>query len=136
MSGRLIAQPEAFFRSRAFELAKGVRQELAFCFDACLWMDMAKMGCKFASVDRHWANFRIHDSQKTRDLNRASAELARVAWDQLQENYTRAENPRAIANDIFFALDDLFTEQQALSRSLLKSTSYRVGRVLTKTKFW
>src|SRR6516165_3673631 len=42
-SGRMIVQPEAFFRPGAFEVAKGVREELNYCFDGCLWMDMAKM---------------------------------------------------------------------------------------------
>ena len=43
-SGRLIVPPEAFFRPDAFNAANGVREEFHFCFDACLWMDMAKAG--------------------------------------------------------------------------------------------
>jgi hypothetical protein len=99
-------------------------------------MDMAKLGCRFASVDRHWANLRMHEGQKTRDLTGGYAEFARVAWDQLLENWSRLQNPVAVANDIFCALEGLLMKEQKLSSSLLESTSYRAGRVLTKMRFW
>lgn len=134
--GRLIIQPETFFRRRAFDKAGGLRDELHYCFDQCLWMDMAKSGCVFASVDRHWANLRMHEGQKTWDLTGAYAELARVAWNQLRENWARLDDPIAVADDIFCALEGLLRKEREVSSNLLESTSYRVGRFLTKRKFW
>lgn len=135
-NGRLIMQPEAFFRRRVFDKAGGLRTELHYCYDQCLWMDMAKWGAVFSSVDRHWANLRMHDSQKTSDLTGAAAELARVAWDRLHENWTRLDDPTAVADDIFSALEGLLAKERQVSSNLQESTSYRVGRFLTKQKFW
>lgn len=136
LSGRLIIQPEAFFRRRAFDKAGGLHDELHYCFDQRLWMDMAKSGCTFESVDRHWANLRMHEGQKTWDLFGGSVELARVAWDQLRENWDHVANPVEVADDIFCALEQLLAREQKASANLRESTSYRLGRMLTKRKFW
>jgi glycosyltransferase involved in cell wall biosynthesis len=136
VSGRLIVQPEAFFRRRALEMAKGVREELTFTFDACLWMDMAKLGCVFQSVDQHWANFRVHDGQKTWNEAASHQELARMAWDQVRENFDILEDPLAITNEIVLLLEGHLTNQRRISSALRQSTSYRVGRFLTKMKVW
>jgi glycosyltransferase involved in cell wall biosynthesis len=135
LEGSLIVQPEAFFRRTAFDKAGGLREELHYCFDQCLWMDMAKLGCAFASVDRHWANLRMHQGQKTWDLTSANAELARVAWNQLRENWACLDNPIAVVDDIFCVLEKLIKKERLVSSNLLESTSYRVGRFLTKLKF-
>lgn len=132
----LLVQPEVFFRRKAFNSVGGLRSELHYCFDQCLWMDMAKSGCTFASVDRHWANLRMHEGQKTQDLTAAHAELSRVAWDQLRENWKRLADPLAIADDIFSAIEHLLTKEREISRKLTQSTSYRLGRFVTKRKFW
>jgi glycosyltransferase involved in cell wall biosynthesis len=136
MSGRLIMQPEAFFRKRAFEVTKGIRENLVFCFDVCLWMDMAKAGCRFASLDRHWANLRIHDGQKISNATGTHWELAQAAWDHVRENWKIIEDPVAIIAEIVELLGELFTNEQHISRTLRESTSYRVGRLLTKMKVW
>jgi glycosyltransferase involved in cell wall biosynthesis len=135
-SGRMIVQPEAFFRPGAFELAKGVREELNYCFDGCLWMDMAKMGCAFHSVDRHWANLRIHKDQKISNVTGTLQELARLAWDKVRENWNTVEDPIEITDEIFQVLAEMFTNEQHVARTLRESTSYRVGRLLTKMKVW
>jgi glycosyltransferase involved in cell wall biosynthesis len=136
MSGRLIIQPEAFFRSKAFEMAKGIREELFFCFDACLWMDMAKIGCTFHSVDQHWANLRVHDGQKISNVTGTVHELTRLAWNQLRENWKVVEDPLAITDEIVQVLEEMFTNERCISKTLRESTSYRVGRLLTKMKVW
>jgi glycosyltransferase involved in cell wall biosynthesis len=135
-NGRLIVQPEAFFRRRAFAKVGRLREDLRYCFDQCLWMDLAKAGCTFASVDRHWANLRMHEAQKTWNLTGAYAELARVAWDHLRQNWERVADPISVADDIFCALEGLLQSERQTSTDLLQSTSYRVGRFLTKPKFW
>lgn len=143
MNYRLIVQPESFFRRRAFEQANGHRDELNYCFDVCLWMTMAKLGCRFTSVNRHWANFRIHENQKTQDLTNAILEHVHIAQDFLIENWTTFNDPIAIANELFYALqvrlrtlDAQLKAQQEMSKRLLQSTSYRLGRAVTKMKFW
>ena len=136
LSGRLIVQPEAFFRRRALEMAKGVREEPTYSFDVCLWMDMAKMGCVFGSVNKHWANFRIHDRQKTSNGVASRQELARLAWHQVRENWKVLEDPLAITDEIIELLQELLTSERHLSGALRQSTSYRVGRFLTKAKIW
>jgi glycosyltransferase involved in cell wall biosynthesis len=136
MNDRLIVQPEAFFQRKAFEKIGGIREELYYCFDACMWMDMAKNGCTFHSIDQHWANLRIHEGQKISNMIATHEELARVAWNQLRENWTRVENPLAVAEDIFSVLDFLLKNEREVSKSFRESTSYRVGRLITKMKFW
>jgi glycosyltransferase involved in cell wall biosynthesis len=133
---RLIVQPEAFFQRRAFEKIGCIREDLYYVFDACLWMDMAKKGCVFHSVDQHWANLRIHDGQKISNVAGTYEELSRLAWSQLRQNWTRVENPFMVADDIFSLFERLLKNERDLSKTLRESTSYRVGRVLTKMKFW
>jgi len=135
-SGRLIIQPETFFRSKAFEMAQGIREELIFCFDVCLWMDMAKMGCTFHSIDQHWANLRIHKSQKISDVTGTLHELVRLAWDKVHENWHKLEEPLAITDEIFRVMEEMFTNERNVSITLRRSTSYRAGRLLTKMKVW
>jgi glycosyltransferase involved in cell wall biosynthesis len=135
-SGRLIVQPEAFFRPDAFNAANGVREEFHFCFDACLWMDMAKAGSVFHSVDQHWANLRIHEGQKISDVPGTFQELVRLAWDQLRENWHTVKDPLVITDEIFQVLEEMFINERHKSISLRNSTSYRVGRFLTKMKAW
>lgn len=136
LNGHQIVQPEAFFRRRAFNKVGGLREELQYSFDVCLWIDMVKSGCKFASIDRHWANLRMHEGQKTWNLSGGKAELARLAWNQLRENWDRISDPMDVADDIFCALEQLAVAERETSARLMKSTSYRFGRFLTKRKFW
>ena len=66
-SERLILQPESIFRRAAYEAAGGVPERWHYAMDVALWMRMARVGCSFASVPRHWANLRMHADQKTAD---------------------------------------------------------------------
>ncbi len=136
LKGKIIVQPETFFRRSAFVNAKGLCEQLYYCFDVALWMDMARAGCKFDSTDRHWANLRKHDGQKTRDLTSVHMEVARVAHDRLLANWSSIENPVAIAKDIFSAVEGLLKNEQESLKRYSESTSYRLGRVLTKMRFW
>jgi|SRR6516165_3382699 len=131
MSGRLIVQPEAFFRHSAFEKVGRIREELFYCFDVRLWMDMAREGCAFHSVDRHWANLRIHKDQKIQNMAGNYKELAGVAWTQLRENWATVEDPLSIADEIFSVLDLVITLERDASKRLRESKSYRIGRSLT-----
>jgi glycosyltransferase involved in cell wall biosynthesis len=132
MNDRLIVQPEAFFRRKAFEKVGRIREELFYCFDTCMWMDMAKKGCIFHSVDRHWANLRIHKGQKIQNVAGSLEELVRLARTQLRENWAAVEDPLAVTEDIFSALDVLLTVERDVTKTLRESKSYRIGHLLTK----
>jgi glycosyltransferase involved in cell wall biosynthesis len=131
---RLIIQPEAFFRSRAIRQTRGLREDLHYGMDACLWMDMVKAGCNFQSVDRHWANIRIHAHQKTAALSVAYAEVVEVAWEHLRENWTELEDPRGVADDIFKGALGLLKSEQASLRAIRHSTTYRLAAFLARLK--
>jgi hypothetical protein len=133
MNGRLIAQPEAFFRRRAFEKVDHIREELFYCFDACMWMDMAKKGCTFHSIDQHWANLRIHKGQKIQNIAGSLEELVRLTRTQLLENWTVVEDPIGVTEDIFAAIDVLLTIERDAAKTLRESKSYRIGRSITNT---
>ena len=101
VKGRSLIQPEVFFRRLAFDKAGGLRDELYYCLDTCLWIDMAASGCAFTSVDRHWANWRMHGGQKSQGQTDGFAVHARIAWNQLRENWACLDSPNAVADDIF-----------------------------------
>lgn len=136
-SRRLIVQPEAFFRAEAWHLAGGLREGLHYCLDVALWMDMARAGVVFDSVDRHWATLRLHDGQKTHELSPPYAELARHAWDSLRRDWSRlgAAAPE-IADDIFSLMTRLQAQDRAGYEGIRNSSSYRLGRLATRLKFW
>jgi hypothetical protein len=133
LNGRLIVQPETFFRRKAFEKAGGIREELFYCFDTCMWMDMAKKGCIFHSIDQHWANLRIHKAQKIQNIAGSLEELVRLARTQLLENWTVVEDPLGVTEDIFSAIDALLTIERDAAKTLRESKSYRIGRSITNT---
>ena len=137
MNQHLILQPEAFFRRPAYSKAGGLRQDLHYCLDVALWMDMARAGCRFDSTCEHWANLRMHADQKTAELNLAYAELAGVAWQYLQRDWElHGSRTHEIASDIFNALNKIRAEDRRQFEILRNSTSYRIGRIATCLKFW
>jgi len=136
MSGRLIIQPEAFFRKAAYTKANGLREELRYCLDVSLWMEMAKDGCVFESVNEHWANLRMHPGQKTFNLARAYHELLQEAWRRVRNDHEILDDPWTVATDIVAGWDRLLTETESEANTLKNSTSYRFGRTLTGLKFW
>lgn len=136
MSDRLIIQPEAFFRRAAYTRANGLREELRYCLDVSLWMEMAKNGCVFESVNEHWANLRMHPGQKTFDLGRAHHELLQEAWRRVQNDHETLDDPWTVATDIVAGWDRLLIETKSRADTLKNSTSYRFGRALAGLKFW
>jgi glycosyltransferase involved in cell wall biosynthesis len=133
---RLIVQPEAFFRLRALKKTRGLREDLRYAMDVCFWMDLAKAGCTFWSVDRHWANLRMHEGQKTAALTEAYAELVKVAWEHLHANWTALEDPKNIADDIFRGALGLLKSEQASLRAIRGSTTYKLAAFLARLKHW
>jgi glycosyltransferase involved in cell wall biosynthesis len=137
MDSRLIVQPEAFFRRTALEKVGSLREDLKICFDACLWIEMAKAGCRFQSIDQHWANLRMHAGQLTSDLNKGYAELVRAAWQYLLADWeTLGPHAPEIADDLFQALLRVQEQDRTSLEALRNSTSYRLGRLVTRLKIW
>lgn len=136
-SQRLIVQPEAFFRAEAWHLAGGLRESLHYCLDVALWIDMARAGVLFDSVDSHWASLRLHEAQKTHELSQAYAELARHAWSSLRLDWSRfGDAAPEIADEIFRLMSRLRSQDRADFERIRASSSYRLGRLATRFKFW
>ncbi len=137
MNHRLILQPEAFFRRRAYELADGVSEGLHFALDVSLWIKMARQNCYFHSFNQHLANLRIHKGQKTADVYSAYAELCRLAWNYLQKDWDLfGKEAPLIADDIFSALEKVRNYDHTQLDVIVNSTSYRLGRSITRLRFW
>lgn len=137
MNDRLIVQPEAFFRRSALEKVGMLREDVV-CFDVCLWIEMARAGCLFHSVNQHWANLRMHAGQKTTDLNGVYGELVRAAWKYLLSEWERLGSSQTcdIADDLFMALSRVQEQDRLSLHSVNESTSYRLGRLVTRLKNW
>lgn len=137
LNERLILQPEAFFRSEAYRSVSGLRTDLTHAFDVDLWIRFARAGCRFEIVDEHWANLRMHPDQKTADPDVGYAQLCLVAWQHLQKDWGRLdEETRSIADDVFCALAKVQQRDRQKYESIRHSTSYRLGRLITRLKCW
>ncbi len=134
---RLILQPEAFFRRSVYERAGPLREDLHYCFDTIFWLAAARAGFQFESVADHWANLRLHSEQKTADLQGGLAELAEATWQFLQRDWdSLGGEARLIADDVFGLLLEVRMEERRQRDSLRNSTSYRLGRIITRMKVW
>jgi len=139
MSEKLIVQPEAFFRKRAYEAAGGLSKR-TYVLDWELWLKMAREKCRFHSVNKHWANLRMHPGRKTETNDQAYAELCLAAWSYLMKDWDALGNEaKVIADDIFKAMDKVSEEQakkhahlEGVMKSVLKSPSFRIGHFITR----
>jgi SAM-dependent methyltransferase len=98
-NGRLIVQPEAFFRLAPVAALGGINEQNHYSMDHELWVRLALGGARFRTFDRHIANLRVHAAQKTasnRDVVRC---LLRFARPLAEENLDRLgpEGPVAMA---------------------------------------
>ena len=139
MSERLIVQPEAFFRKRAYEVAGGL-PERNYVLDYELWLKMSRAKCKFYSVNKHWANIRMHPGRKTETNDLAYAELCLAAWSYLMQDWDAlGDEAKVVADDIFKAMNKVRDEQankhahlEGVMKSVLKSPSFRIGNFITR----
>jgi Glycosyl transferase family 2 len=69
-NARMIVQPEACFRLSAFRAIGGLNIDNHHSMDHELWIDLAREGCRFVSIDARIACLRVHAGQKSAD-NRA-----------------------------------------------------------------
>ncbi|MFG0283434.1 MAG: glycosyltransferase family 2 protein [Phycisphaerales bacterium JB039] len=69
-NGRLIVQPEAFFRTSLFRDLGGLNLENHYTMDHELWLRMLRAGARFATLDAPVACLRVHPAQKTSDNRR------------------------------------------------------------------
>ena len=134
---RLIVQPEAFFRGNLFRTAGPIREDLQYCYDLLFWISAADQGAQFASVANHWADFRVHPKQKTADYLLVNRELANSVFSYCREksDMDRGQFMR-ICSEVVQLLDHVATEERRCAVSYRESTSYKIGRLVTRAKFW
>jgi len=144
MSEKLIVQPEAFFRRRAYEVVGGVPTSY-YAPDGELWIKMARAKCKFYSVNKHWANIRLHPGRKTESNDPSYAELCMIAWSYLIKDWDAlGDEAKVVADDIFKAMNTLreagvkkYDHLDGVLKSVSRSPSFRIGSFITRiAKFW
>jgi hypothetical protein len=104
---------------------------------------MARAKCKFHSVNKHWANLRMHPGRKTETNDQAYAELCLTAWGYLLKDWDAlGAEAKVVADDIFKAMNMLRDAQvkkhdhlDGVLKTVLKSPSFRIGRFLTRFKW-
>jgi GT2 family glycosyltransferase len=69
-NGRLIVQPEAFFRLSLFRDLGGLDLDNHYTMDHELWLKLLRAGARFKAVDVPVACMRAHPEQKTADNTR------------------------------------------------------------------
>ncbi len=137
MKGKFIVQPEAFFRRRAYDLAGGLPEDLHYALDVALWMRMSRKGCIFHSINEYLARLRIHKRQRSFDIYPSFIELCGVAWHYLRQDWDMfGERAPLIAEDIFNAREETISNLKKKFEAIKNSTSYRLGRCITRLRFW
>jgi hypothetical protein len=137
MQERLILQPEAFFRTQAYRSVGGVPQDLKYALDVALWLRFARAGFHFHSVPVHIANLRLHNAQKTADPYIAYQELCRLVWQHLKADWAMfGDEAFVIADDILHGMEQIQAHYQDEYHLVKNSTSYRLGRLIARLRFW
>src|SRR5690606_2104286 len=78
-NGRLIVQPEAFFRTSFFHAVGGLNLENHYTMDHELWLKLLRAGARFQAIDIPVACMRAHPEQKTADNTRIVRCMLRFA---------------------------------------------------------
>ena len=69
-----FVQPACFFRAMAWDVAGPVREDLTYCFDVALWLDMVEH-VDFLGIDQTLAFALKHGDAKTLSPNTAAPRL-------------------------------------------------------------
>ncbi|GIW73567.1 MAG: hypothetical protein KatS3mg103_0089 [Phycisphaerales bacterium] len=78
-AGRLIVQPEAFFRRSLFAGVGGLNEANHYSMDHELWLALLQARARFETIDHPVACLRVHDDQKTADNARIVESMVRFA---------------------------------------------------------
>ena len=84
-NGRLICQPEAFFRLSRFRELGGLNVENHYSMDHELWVGLALSGARFEAFDRPIACLRVHEGQKSADNRAVVRSMLAVSFRVLDE---------------------------------------------------
>ncbi len=137
MNGRLIFQPEAFFRRRAYESAGGVPEEFKLAFDYDFWLRIAHNHGVFHGINADLASLRLHANQKTADIYAGYSDMCRCAWNYFLSSREQFEEGGAsVAEEIFSAEESILLHYQRQAQIFASSTSYKMGRLITRFRFW
>ncbi|MEO1008312.1 MAG: glycosyltransferase family 2 protein [Planctomycetota bacterium] len=94
-NGRLIVQPEAFFRLACFRAVGGLNDANHFTMDHELWLTLLRAGARFESIEHRVACMRAHDEQKTADNRCIVASLIEFGEPFLDDITGASERDRA-----------------------------------------
>jgi glycosyltransferase involved in cell wall biosynthesis len=139
-SGKSIVQPETFFTARIYAAAGPIREDLALCYDYMFWVSAADKGAQFISVDRHWVDFRRHPAQKSWNFTSNRQELATAIMTYCFEKPDLGKDELVrIGSGLLGQMNYLinFERDRATAEQRYRgSTSYRLGRMITRLRFW
>ncbi|MCH7793236.1 MAG: glycosyltransferase [Planctomycetes bacterium] len=85
-NGRLICQPEAFFRLSKFRELGGLNVQNHYSMDHELWVELALSGARFEAFDRPIACLRVHEGQKSADNRAVVRSMLDVSFCVLDEH--------------------------------------------------
>lgn len=118
-AGRLIVQPEAFFRRELFLRVGGLNEANHYTMDHELWLRLLEDGARFATIDLPVAVMRAHEGQKTADNAAVAASFAAHARPVLERTRARLGPAAADAIDAELAtLEDKLALARAVRREL------------------
>ena len=128
LAHRFIAQPSCFFRTRMVPPA--VREDLHYCMDYDLWLELAARGVKFRYVPELFSRYRLHDQSKSvRALVALHAEIIEKIYRPiLREGASRAERLAIAqaAGDMMHQLNSLGARGPVLQTLLFRLLETRV----------
>ena len=128
LAHRFIAQPSCFFRSRMVPPA--VREDLHYCMDYDLWLQLAGRGVKFHYVPEVFSRYRLHDQSKSvRALVALHAEIVEEIYRPILRRGASREEREAIAQaagDMIHQLNSLGARGAVLQTLLFRLLETRV----------
>ncbi|MEO6969963.1 MAG: glycosyltransferase family 2 protein [Chthoniobacterales bacterium] len=120
LAHRFIAQPSCFFRTSMVPPA--VREDLHYCMDYDLWLQLSARGVKFHYVPEVFSRYRLHDQSKSvRALVALHAEIVEKIYRPILRRGASREERAAIAEaagDMIHQLNSLGA-RGAVLRTLL-----------------
>lgn len=120
LAHRFIAQPSCFFRTSM--VPPTVREDLHYCMDYDLWLQLSALGVKFHYVPEVFSRYRLHDQSKSvRALVALHAEIVEKIYRPILRRGASREERAAIAEaagDMIHQLNSLGA-RGAVLRTLL-----------------
>ena len=128
LAHRFIAQPSCFFRTSM--VPPTVREDLHFCMDYDLWLQLSARGVKFHYVPEFFSRYRLHDQSKSVGaLLAMHAEIVEKIYRPILRRGVSREERHAIAQaagDMIHQLNSLGARGPVLQTLLFRLFETRV----------